>query len=202
VTTHVVFWLFSPGITFSQTTPDLGGLFWCLVGMTMRKTSEAIRRLSRAAARPLTGMGFSDSVENMLTWDTKDRDGLFIVAVEGELDIHSAPGLGEALTPAADAGHHIVVDLAGLRFCDCAGLSLFLRTQERARAAGGSLHLAAPTKSMRRLIRVARMGDVFTVTGSVAEVIARLDREGPAGTPPQPLPRPRNHEDRHDREVS
>jgi anti-anti-sigma factor len=167
--------------------------------MTMRKTSKTIRRLGRAAARPLAGMGFSDSVEDMLTWDIKDRDGLVVVVVDGELDIHSAPGLGEALAPAADAGRHLIVDVAGLRFCDCAGLSRFLRTQERARAAGGSLRLAAPTTSMRRLITVARMSDILTVAASVADAIAMLD---PDGTPPRPLPRPRSHDDRHDREVS
>ncbi|HEY2284632.1 MAG TPA: STAS domain-containing protein [Streptosporangiaceae bacterium] len=168
----------------------------------MRKTSKTIRRLGRAAARPLAGMGFSGPVEDMLTWDIKDRGGLVIVVVEGELDIHSAPGLGEALAPAADAGRHLIVDVADLRFCDCAGLSRFLRTQDSARTAGGSLHLAAPTVSMRRLLKVARMSDVLTVTGSVAEAIALLNLENPSGTPPRPLPRPRNHDDRHGREVS
>jgi anti-anti-sigma factor len=169
--------------------------------MTMRKTNKTIRRLGRAAARPLAGMGFSGPVEDMLTWDIKDRDGLVIVVVGGELDIHSAPGLGEALAPAADAGRHLILDVSGLRFCDCAGLSRFLRTQERARAAGGSLHLAAPTASMSRLIRVARMSDVLTVTASVADAIAMLHPGGPAG-PPRPLPRPDdrdNRADRHDR---
>jgi anti-anti-sigma factor len=162
--------------------------------MTMRKTSKTIRRLGRAAARPLAGMGFSGPVEDMLTWAVKDRDGLVIVVVGGELDIHSAPGLGEALAPAADAGRHLILDVSGLRFCDCAGLSLFLRTQERARAAGGSLHLAAPTGSMRRLITVARMSDVLTVTASVADAIARLHPGVPAA-----LSRPADRDDRHDR---
>jgi anti-sigma B factor antagonist len=166
--------------------------------MTMRKTSKTIRRLGRAAARPLVGIGFSGPVEDMLTWDIKDRDGPVIVVVEGELDIHSAPGLGEALTPAADAGRHLIVDVAGLRFCDCAGLSRFLRTQERARAAGGSLHLAAPTASMRRLITVARMSDVLTVTASVADAIVMLNSDSPSG-PPRPLPRPDNRDNRDDR---
>jgi anti-sigma B factor antagonist len=168
----------------------------------MSKTSKTIRRLSRAAARPLAGMGFSGPVEDMLTWDIKDRDSLVIVVVEGELDIHSGPGLGEALTPAADAGRHLVLDVSGLRFCDCAGLSLFLRMQERVRAAGGSLHLAAPTGSMCRLIRVARMSDILTVTASVADAIEMLHAGGPAG--PRPLPRPDdrdNRDDRHDRKA-
>jgi anti-sigma B factor antagonist len=164
--------------------------------MTMRKTSKTIRRLGRAAARPLAGRGFSDPVEDMLTWDIKDRDGLVIVVVDGELDIHSAPGLSEALTPAADAGRHLILDVAGLRFCDCAGLSLFLRTQERVRAAGGSLHLTALTASLRRLISVARMSDVLPVTASVADTIAMLAPDGPA-EPPRPLPRPDGRDDRH-----
>jgi anti-anti-sigma factor len=168
--------------------------------MTMRKTSRTIRRLGRAAAWPLAGMGFSGPVGDMLTWDIKDRDGLVTVVVDGELDIHSAPGLGEALTPAADAGRRLILDVAGLRFCDCAGLSLFLRTQERARAAGGSLHLAAPTASMRRLITVARMSDVLPVTASVADTIAMLAPGGSAG-PPRSLPRRDDRDDRRDREV-
>jgi anti-sigma B factor antagonist len=168
--------------------------------MTMRKTSKTIRRIGRAAARPLTGMGFSDSIEDMLTWDIKNGDGLVIVTVAGELDIHSAPGLGEALAFAADAGRHLIVDVAGLRFCDCAGLSRFLRTQERARAAGGSLRLAAPTASMRRLIKAARMSDVLTVTASVADAIAMLNPES-ASAPPLPRPRPHDRDDRDDRKV-
>jgi anti-anti-sigma factor len=163
----------------------------------MRKTSKTIRRLGRAAARPLTGMGFSGPVGDMLTWDIKDRGGLVTVVVDGELDIHSAPGLSEALAPAADAGRHLVLDVAGLRFCDCAGLSLFLRTQERARAAGGSLHLAAPTASMRRLLAVARMSDILPVTASVADTIAMLAPGGPAGLP-RPRPRPDDRDDRGD----
>jgi anti-anti-sigma factor len=167
--------------------------------MTMRKTSRTIRRLGRAAARPLAGMGFSGPVEDMLTWDIKDRGGLVVVVVDGELDIHSAPGLGEALAPAADAGRRLILDVAGLRFCDCAGLSLFLRTQERARAAGGSLHLTALTASMRRLISVARMSDILPVTASVADTIAMLDPDAPAG-PPRPRPRPDDRDHRHDRD--
>src|SRR6185437_5193394 len=75
---------------------------------------------------------------DLLTWDVQVRGALAVVAVGGELDIDSAPGLERELAPVADAGRHLILDLAGLRFCDCAGLSLFLRVQQRARAAGGS----------------------------------------------------------------
>ena len=123
---------------------------------------------------------------DLLTWDVQARGGLAVIAVGGELDIHSAPGLEGDLAPVADAGRHLILDLAGLRFCDCAGLSLFLRMQQRARAAGGSLHLAAPTPRVLRVIAVTQLGGVLTITASVADTVAALD-EAAAGPP---LPRP------------
>jgi anti-sigma B factor antagonist len=79
----------------------------------------------------------------------------------------------------ADAGRHLILDLAGLRFCDCAGLSLFLRVQRRARAAGGSLHLAALTPRVLRVITATRLADVLPITASVAGTVAALDQPVP-----------------------
>jgi anti-sigma B factor antagonist len=109
-----------------------------------------------------------------LNWDIQVHGRLAVVVVDGELDVDTAPGLGEALTPLAEAGRDLVLDLAGVRFCDCAGLSLFLRVQKQAAAAGGSLHLAAPIVQVRRLIIVARLSDVLPVTDRTADVIAAL----------------------------
>jgi anti-sigma B factor antagonist len=116
------------------------------------------------------------------------RGELAIVAVSGELDIDSALGLERDLAPVADAGRALILDLAGLRFCDCAGLSLFLRVQQRARAAGGSLHLAALTPQVLRVITAARLADVLPITASVADTVAALDEAAIAAPP---LPRPR-----------
>jgi anti-anti-sigma factor len=122
-----------------------------------------------------------------LTWDIQSRGHLIIVFVNGELDAGTTPDLGGQLVPLAGAASHLVLDLAGLRFCDCAGLNLFLRLQQRARAVGGSRHLAAPTASVRRLITLARLSDVLPITASAADVIAALDRTAVTGPP---LPRP------------
>ena len=127
------------------------------------------------------------SAGDLLTWDVRARGKLAVVAVSGELDIDSAPGLEADLAPVADAGRPLIVDLAGLRFCDCAGLSLFLRVQQRARAAGGSLHLAALTPRVLRVIAAARLADVLPITGSVADTVAALNQAAIAAPP---VPRP------------
>jgi anti-anti-sigma factor len=112
---------------------------------------------------------------DLLTWDVQEHGELAVVAVSGELDIDSGPGLEADLAPVADAGRHLILDLADLRFCDCSGLSLFLRVQQRARAAGGSLHLAALNPRVLRVVTAARLTDVLPITASVADTVAALD---------------------------
>ena len=149
----------------------------------MRRT---LLRRRRDADHPLVRGRLTRSAGDQLTWDIQSRGHLVIVAVEGELDIATTPGLGGQLEPLADVGSHLILDLASVRFCDCAGLSLFLRLQQRTCAAGGSLHLAAPIASVRRLITLTWMSYVLPITASPADAIAALDRAALCG---QPLPR-------------
>ena len=128
----------------------------------------------RDGDRPLVRWPLTRPAGDPLNWDIQVLGRRAVVGVDGELDVDTAPGLGEALTPLAEAGRDLVLDLAGVRFCDCAGLSLFLRVQKQAAAGGGSLHLAAPIVQVRRLIIVARLSDVLPVTDRTADVIATL----------------------------
>lgn len=135
----------------------------------------------RDGDRPLVRWPLSRPAGDPLSWDIQPHGRLAVVVVDGELDVGTAPGLGEGLTPLAETGRDLVLDLAGVRFCDCAGLSLFLRVQKQATAAGGSLHLMAPTAQVRRLIIVARLSDVLPVTDATADVLAALDPAAAAG---------------------
>jgi len=129
-----------------------------------------------------------------LTWpggdplgcDIRSSGSLDIVVIGGELDIATAPGLGDRLEPLADDGRHLLLDLTDLRFCDAAGLRLFLRLHKQTTAAGGSLQLAAPGRPVSRVLTTARLNDVVPVSASVAEAIAALD-ELAEGKPRPPL---------------
>ena len=128
----------------------------------------------RDGDRPLVRWPLTRPAGDPLSWDIQAHGRLAVVLVDGELDVATAPGLGEELTPLAEAGRDLVLDLAGVRFCDCTGLSLFLRVQKQAAACGGSLHLTAATVQVRRLVTVARLSDVLPVTGRTADVVAAL----------------------------
>jgi anti-anti-sigma factor len=87
-----------------------------------------------------------------LAWGLYSDGHLLVAALDGELDLASGASLARQLDPLARAGRHLILDLDGLSFCDCAGLSLILRWQRQAAAACGALHLVAPRPRFRRLV--------------------------------------------------
>ena len=122
----------------------------------------------RAAQRPpSTNEDLNCGHQGTLSWAVRRQEKLARITLHGELDIATAPALGAAVRPLAEAGGaHLVIDLAGLRFCDCAGLTLFVRWQSWTALTGGSLRLVAPPRIVRRLL---------TLTGTL-DLLAPADR--------------------------
>jgi anti-sigma B factor antagonist len=116
------------------------------------------------------------SIRDTAPWAARARSRV-IIALDGELDIATAPGLAQLLAPLAKTGSHLIVHLARVRFCDCAGLSLFLRLRRLATAAGGSLQLAAPSQSLRRLIAVTQLRMILPIAANPAHMITARDGE-------------------------
>ena len=91
------------------------------------------------------------ATQGQLGWSIYS-DGHFVVAaLDGELDLATGPGVARRLDPLAEAGRHLILDLGRLRFCDCAGLNLFLHWQRQAGAAGGALDVVAASPRIRHL---------------------------------------------------
>lgn len=92
------------------------------------------------------------------------RDGTSaVVAVCGELDLHSAGELRGALRSLADAGHtRVVVDFSGVRFCDAAGLGALVAGNNRLRErGGGALSLIGVRPPQARLLRITGLDRLF-----------------------------------------
>ncbi|MGC0314856.1 STAS domain-containing protein [Kitasatospora acidiphila] len=96
-----------------------------------------------------------------------------VVAPEGELDLDTAGLLRDALERQVRSRRpYILVDCAGLRFCDSTGLSVILRARTAAQAAGGGLDLVAPRPALLRLLALTGTEEVFQVHASVAQAEA------------------------------
>jgi anti-anti-sigma factor len=85
-------------------------------------------------------------------------------AVAGELDLATAPELLAAVEGLVALGRtRIVVDLAGLGFCDSSGLDALVRSLEAARVAGGCLALRAPQPPVARLLELSGLARLVPV---------------------------------------
>ena len=80
-------------------------------------------------------------------------DGLVFV-VAGELDAHSAPEL-EAALQGVDNSADVVLDLGELAFMDSSGLRVFISTNGKLSAGGGSLVLRRPGRTVQRILSIS-----------------------------------------------
>ena len=86
-----------------------------------------------------------------------------VVAFDGDLDLATAPQLRQQLLELVEHGRvDLVVDLAGCRFLDSAGLSLLLSTARRCEELGGSLRVVNATGSVDQLLGYAGVRDQLT----------------------------------------
>ncbi|ROT33873.1 STAS domain-containing protein [Micromonospora sp. HM5-17] len=108
-----------------------------------------------------------------LTVHTEERADVVVVLVAGELDMATAPGLQDQITDLLDKGkNRLVFDLTDLTFCDSTGLSVFVRARTDADEAGGVVRLAAPRRSVLRILEVSGLVEVLQTYPSVEEAVA------------------------------
>jgi anti-sigma B factor antagonist len=95
--------------------------------------------------------------------DIDEKEDLTRVRLEGELDVHTAPSLAEAMEQAsANGATTIVVDAAALRFCDSSGIQVLVAARERAVEAGGSLTIEGVQGALERVLTVTGLLDLFS----------------------------------------
>ncbi|MEU3778812.1 STAS domain-containing protein [Streptomyces sp. NPDC032472] len=95
---------------------------------------------------------------------TSSVSGVVVIAVSGEIDLHSAVHLRQALA-AALAGSRgrceIALDLSAVTFCDCSGLNALLRARRRARRERVSLTISAAAPPVSRLLELTGTAALF-----------------------------------------
>ncbi|WP_329454322.1 STAS domain-containing protein [Streptomyces sp. NBC_01497] len=85
-----------------------------------------------------------------------------VLALTGDLDHDSAPGLREAVGHLAlHPGEQLVLDLSGLAFCDSSGISAFIVARNKALGAQAGIALAGTPERILRVLRIVGLQQVF-----------------------------------------
>ncbi|MFF3074607.1 STAS domain-containing protein [Kitasatospora sp. NPDC057904] len=91
-----------------------------------------------------------------------------VLALHGELDLDTVTDLHAALDAAlATPGSVIVIDCAGLEFCDSTGLNAILRARADAAADDSRIDLARPGPLLLRLLELTGAAEAFRIRATV-----------------------------------
>src|SRR5207253_3152991 len=107
-----------------------------------------------------------------------------VVAVEGDLDLASAPMLKRVLVERLKAGStRLVVDLTGVRFLDSTALGVLVGVNRKLES-DGRLALAGVPSPVRRVIEVSGVAPNFEIFPAVEQALDYVGSSGSAPSPP------------------
>ena len=89
-----------------------------------------------------------------------DHDGTTVVALAGELDLHRAPALADALHAAPG---HVVVDLQAVTFLDSTTLALLVQAHRRLRSVGDELIVVVGEHTPTTVFAITGIDRILTI---------------------------------------
>ncbi|MDH2426585.1 STAS domain-containing protein [Sphaerisporangium sp. TRM90804] len=99
-----------------------------------------------------------------------------VLHVGGELDFRGTPVLYAHVERVWGDGAalRLVIDLAGIRFCDSAGLGALVHIFNKAKNAGGRLVLVAIPDHLRRRMRISGLESHFEFHDTIEEAVVAV----------------------------
>jgi anti-sigma B factor antagonist len=100
-----------------------------------------------------------------------------VIAVRGEVDLHTAPKVQYAIERAAAnesaAAAVVVVDMSSITFIDSTALSMLARAKRSLDEQSISFRIAEPSSPVERIFSVTGFRDYFDIFESREEAVAR-----------------------------
>lgn len=114
--------------------------------------------------------------------------GATVVELLGELDVGSAEYVYPHLEAAAQWPPPllVVLDLGGLEFIDCYGLSVLLRARRKVVERGGTLRMVCDRPQSRRLLALTGLDAVFRPVRTLDDALAAPPGRAPGAAPGEP----------------
>jgi anti-sigma B factor antagonist len=107
--------------------------------------------------------------------DRVDPDGLSIVDLSGEVDLHHAVELRELLAAHAEKKRPaLIVDFTEVTYIDSAGLATLIEYVQRSMEYGGRFAIGGVSERLRTIFDIARLDQVFAIHPTLAEAKAAL----------------------------
>ena len=101
------------------------------------------------------------------------EDGVPVVHLKGEIDLHTCPELRMALQQLMDRGfYRLILDLAQVPYLDSAALGVLVDAVRRARENNGAIYLIQVAPFVQRAFEITRLIKIFELHLGIAEAQA------------------------------
>ncbi len=102
----------------------------------------------------------------------------YLIQVDGELDMYTAPQLKSALQEAIDQGQkHLVIDLTRVGFLDSTSLGVLVGGLRRVRSEEGEMSLVVDHPQLEKMFRITGFDGVFRIHRTVDEALGNGSKE-------------------------
>lgn len=100
--------------------------------------------------------------QSHLSCYTRPESRRLVLAIEGALDLVTAPQAAEALQQfISEHGPSVIVDASRLNFIDSKGVGTLISAAKQARDAGGRLFLREPTLPVKKILEMCGLMELF-----------------------------------------
>ena len=96
-----------------------------------------------------------------------------VLPLEGEIDLHVSPEVAESLrTMTAKKPKRVIVDLTKVTYLDSSGLAVLIEAMQNVQEYGGKFAIAGMQESVKHILDIARLDQVFQIFLTVDEALA------------------------------
>lgn len=104
---------------------------------------------------------------------TKDKGGVMVVQVDGQLIVGNRQELKQLVQEAVDHGEKkFLVDFAKAGYIDSSGLGALVSISKKVREQGGELRLSGLNEDLRSLFELTKLDTLFSISDSSAQALA------------------------------
>ena len=96
--------------------------------------------------------------------DATEKEQEYVVVLEGELDVYTAPELQKVLEPIRQSGRHdIRIDLTDVSYMDSTGLGIFVGTLKDLNQHDREMYVTGVSKRILRLFEITGLRDLMHI---------------------------------------
>jgi len=110
-----------------------------------------------------------------LTVTSRPAGEAYVINVQGEIDVYTAPRLRQEIISLLDQGsRHIVIDLSSVDYLDSTGLGVLIGGLKRMKEQEGSLSLICPNPKIMRIFEITGLNKIFSMFLTEGDALAGL----------------------------